>query len=119
MTNTQSNMANPEAEIGTIFDVLTHRRRRYILYELQHHDEELSTQHLAMTVAAWETERSQSAVEATDYRRVFTALHHAHLPKLADANAIAYDEAQQQVSLQDHPPLLETCLHASASRELE
>lgn len=38
-----------------------------------------------------------SHVDQTRYRRVRTGLHHTHLPKLADAGILQYDDTQQLV----------------------
>lgn len=83
----------------TVFDVLSNTRRRHALYELRNHDRTLSIHHLALTVAAWESERSISAVDDDLYQEIMTGLHHTHLPKLVHAGLIDYDEDRERVSL--------------------
>ncbi|USZ67494.1 hypothetical protein NGM10_12240 [Halorussus salilacus] len=68
--------------LDAIFELLVTERRRNALYVLYRSPGPLSVSALAEEVAA---------LEGADPERVATALHHVHLPKLADAGVVEYD----------------------------
>ncbi|MFB6175985.1 MAG: hypothetical protein ABEI99_02360 [Halobaculum sp.] len=77
-----------EAEL---FEVLSNQRRRFAVYAVSGEEEvELGT--LAKTIAAWENEQPVEQVTSDERKRVYTALQQSHLPKLAEAGLIDYDD---------------------------
>ena len=77
-----------EAEL---FEVLSNQRRRFAVYAVSGEDEvELGT--LAERIAAWENEQPVEQVTSDERKRVYTALQQSHLPKLAEAGLIDYDD---------------------------
>lgn len=82
-----------------IFDVLSNRRRRYVLHYLkQRNDHEKATlPELANHVAAWEQGIDVSQVGYDDRKSVQTSLYQLHLPKLSDSNLIEYDKRAGEV----------------------
>lgn len=76
--------------LGEIFDAMTDRRRRYVLYYLQ--EEEIAEiETLAAHVTAWEQNISVETVSDDDYSSVQIDLFHNHLPKLQAAALVEYD----------------------------
>jgi DNA-binding transcriptional ArsR family regulator len=88
---------------------LTDKRRRLVLTTLSRAGEPVETVDLAMAVvsAARGGAETESAVEGT-----LQALHHVHLPKLADAGLVERDEGAGTVSYEGHPDLDEEWLVA-------
>jgi hypothetical protein len=81
---------SPE-QLDRIFAILQNHRRRLVLEYLREHDS--TTQgDLARHVAAVENEVPESAVTSTQRKRVYVSLYQAHLPKLDDFGAIAFDQ---------------------------
>jgi hypothetical protein len=78
----------PNLDASTKHNVLKDARRRHVLDALEDLSSPMSLDELAETTAAREHE--VTADDATDQRRVAIALHHAHLPVLADAGLIDY-----------------------------
>lgn len=109
--------ANTGTANTTMFSLLNSTRRRHALYELRNHDGPLSTHHLALTIAAWESEQPISAVDDTLYQQILTALQHVHLPKLADADIVTHDEQQERVALTPSGAQLDTILGEIANIE--
>lgn len=81
------------------YGILSDRRRRDVLYHLNESEERVELADLAQAVAVRETGSEEGSVSATDLRRVHVSLYHAHVPKLAAANAVAFDPAERTVAL--------------------
>lgn len=99
-----------------IFGVLSHPRRRYVLYYLRDR-ETVRTGELAERVAAWERDQSVDEVAGGDVERVETDLRHTHLPKLADYGLVEYDSRSDTVRYVHSPALLDEALDLTASFE--
>lgn len=72
------------------FSLLADPHRRAVLGRLDRTVEGLEVEVLAARVAA-ELSDAPETVDADDRRRVLLALHHNHLPKLADHGLLEYD----------------------------
>ncbi|GAB3675673.1 hypothetical protein GCM10028856_33080 [Halopiger thermotolerans] len=85
------------ATVDRVYDLLSDRRRRRLLYLLLEGDR-LPVDEIALRLAAWEEETPLPAVEDDRRRRVATALRHNHLPRLADYDVIEYDPDRELVT---------------------
>lgn len=83
--------------LDAALDLLSNRRRRYVLYHLRNRDGAVTLDELAERVASWEGD----ADESDDESRVLADLYHSQLPRLADAGAITFDEEEGFVALAD------------------
>lgn len=85
-----------------IFSVLSHSHRRFILQYLHSADTPISIDELAAELVAWKNPLS-AADQLSDGRATLVkiSLMHSHLPKMAEAGLIRYDEIQQTVTLGD------------------
>lgn len=80
-----------------VIDALADERRRRTLAVLNDRATPLSVTDLACELASAELDTTRGEVPE-DYRHsVHVALHHCHLPKLADAGLVLYDEAAHEV----------------------
>ena len=70
-----------------LFEVLAVRRRRIVLSVLAEREPPIDVGTLGQAVA----ERERSAPDEQTVHHVRMSLHHAHLPKLADAGLVEYD----------------------------
>lgn len=101
MTDTHTHSTDAQS-LDTVFALLRDRRRRAALHVLAARTAPVALADLAAAVAAR---------EAADADAVAEALHHVHLPKLADAGVVDYDEADRIAALartEDVAPFLET-----------
>lgn len=101
-------------KLDTVFDSLTNRRRRFVLYYLKQRDGTVELDELARQVAAWEIGTTPERVTDEQYRRMYTDLFHTHLPKLSDAGIVDYDERTGVVRLWEHATLLKNVLQLAS-----
>lgn len=83
-----------------ISSVLSHSHRRFILQYLHSANTPLSRDELAAELAAWKNPLA-AADQLGDGRTTLVELSlvHSHLPKMAEAGLIRYDEVRQTVTL--------------------
>ena len=79
------------------FEVLSNRRRRYVIHHLIQHGETTELRPLSRQVAAWENYKSLDQVTSEERRRVYNALQQFHLPKLQSKGVVAYESGRGTV----------------------
>ncbi|MBV0900752.1 DUF7344 domain-containing protein [Haloarcula salina] len=96
-----------------IFSLLSNRRRRDLLRFVESVGGESAvpaiTDHLA------QSEYGGADVSASQRKNVYVSLHQTHLPKLADAGVVEYDEQTKRVALTDRAVLLLAYCHFDPS----
>lgn len=83
-------------------EVLSHRRRRYLLYCLQEYTPPLSLANIADQITTWEeTDGDDGDADAYLGRRlrVYNALYHDHVPALEDAGIVDYHQREDAVDV--------------------
>lgn len=93
-TTTTSDASRTEHELtqDEIFDLLSNRRRRFVIHALKRADGPVEVSELATYVTAWERGIDPETVEYDDRRNVHTTLTRTHLPTLEEKNVIRIDE---------------------------
>lgn len=112
---------NGELQREDIFEVLSNRRRRYVLHYLKQHNsggEVASLSELASHVAAWENDVDVAQVTYDDRKSVQTSLYQLHLPKLAENNLIEYDKRAGEIRRTDFINDIEIYLEAVPEEEI-
>jgi DNA-binding transcriptional ArsR family regulator len=84
-----------------IFDLLTSPRRRTAICYLQSVGGEATRGELAEQLAATELGLEPAEVSAQQRKRLYISLYQVHLPRLADAGVIVYDEDRGTIELTD------------------
>jgi len=84
-------------ELSDMFDLLTHPHRRYVLYYLTNESNTVAIDTLAGAIATWE--ENQTGTDCPTRKTIETALHHRHLPKLADAGTITISANRDAIEL--------------------
>lgn len=79
------------------FEVLSNRRRRYVIHHLLQHGETTELRPLSRQVAAWENHKSLDRVTSEERRRVYNALQQFHLPKLQSKGVVTYESGRGTV----------------------
>ncbi|MFC7176179.1 DUF7344 domain-containing protein [Halosegnis marinus] len=80
---------------------MSSRRRRYALHYLTQRAESVTIRDLSEQIAAWENNVERSAVTPKERKRVYTALHQTHLPKMDRLGVVVYDNDRGTVTLTD------------------
>lgn len=91
-----------------VYDILKNKRRRFVLLYLQSHEETVSIGELAEQIASYENDVPVKQLNAQQRKRVYIGLYQCHLPKMADADVIDFEQSRGEVRLGPRgPPLLE------------
>lgn len=112
MTTTQQD--DEKLSTDVVFETLSNRRRRCVLYYLKHVQPTVTLRDLSEQLAAWEEGVDREEVTPKQRKRLYTALHQTHLPKM-DANGIvAYDSNRGTISLNCSPGSFDLYLDPSS-----
>lgn len=102
-----------DSDLKTGFDetlsLLSHHRRRDVLYYLREH-ELASVETLATEIAATELDCAPEDVTASDREPIVIDLRHHHLPKLADNRLLEFDRRSGTVRRTSLPDPLRSLL---------
>lgn len=102
-----------------VFGLLSVKRRRRILAYLAEHDGESTLSDLAEHVASLENDKPVGALTSAERKRVYVCFYQSHLPKLADAGVIDYEQARGTVRLRREARQLYAYLSVSPGSEGE
>lgn len=94
----------------TVFDILSNRRRRQIIYYLQEHGGEAPLRDVANAVAGWEEDEAPEDVTEKQSRRVYVSLYQSHVPRLTEVGLVEHDDTGT-VRLTDRVRLLDPYLN--------
>jgi predicted transcriptional regulator len=106
----------PELTADVAFDLLSNARRRYVLCYIRERGE-TSVRELSRYTAAWENDVTPVSVSSSQRKRVYTALHQTHLPRLDEYGIVTYDPDRGTVTPQARLDLLEEYLQQPADRD--
>ncbi|RKD97551.1 DUF7344 domain-containing protein [Halopiger aswanensis] len=106
------------ARIDELLTALADARRRYVLYYLRD-ERRASLTETARQVAAWDSDRSPTAVRDETLEDIEIQLYHIHLPMLEEADILEYDDRSEQLVFRDPPSLVECCLDQCLDDDLE
>jgi len=80
-----------------VFELLSNRRRRHALW-LVHKHGRVSLPDIAEEVTVDEAEADITEVDPESVRDTYMMLYHSDVPKLADADVVAYDQELDMVA---------------------
>lgn len=89
-----------QRNVSTIPEIFAHRRRRYALRGLRMHENPMTLADSADEVAIRENESLITEISA-EVKRVYLSLNHTHIPKLAKAKLVQYDQERDSVALSE------------------
>lgn len=101
-----------------IFTALSNRRRRNVIAYLKQNGDDARVRDIAEQLAAWENDLEIVEVSYKQRKRVYTALHQSHLPKLASNGFIAYEPDRGLVSLTEGSKQLDVYLEVVPKNEI-
>ena len=80
-----------------VFEVLSNRRRRFVIHALKRAEGPLDVTELSTHVTAWEHNIDTDEVRYEDRRNVYSTLQRTHLPKLEEKNVVTVHEEENLV----------------------
>lgn len=83
------------------FDMLSNRRRRYIIHYLHDTEAPATLSDLAEQIAAWENDTEIRDISASERKTVYTSLQQFHLPKMDETGAVEFDQRAGEVAITD------------------
>ena len=75
-----------------VFEVLSNRRRRFVIHAVKRADEPPDVSELSRYVTAWELDIDPEDVPYEDRHNVHSTLKRTHIPKLVEKNVVTVDE---------------------------
>ncbi|WP_210424082.1 DUF7344 domain-containing protein [Halorussus ruber] len=103
--------ADQPSSTDRLFELLADSRRRQALRTLVRH-EDLSLPDLADEVAVAEYDRPLPNIDPDDVLKIYLSLYHTHVPKLAAADLVNYDQDGDHVALTEAGKRLESPLRS-------
>lgn len=112
-------MATKDTDLSQdlVFDLLSNRRRRFVLHYLIREDRPVSIQELSRQLAMWEFESEAEDLTDQQEKRIYVALYQTHLPKLEDAGVVEYDSDTGLVEIAPQARQLQTYLGEETADE--
>lgn len=100
----------------TIHDLLAHQRRRSVIACLTDH-QSLTLPDLADAVAREEHGTPVTEIPEDDILHVYLTLWHIHIPKLAEADVVTYNQERDVVTRTENADLVEQFLSLDGSED--
>lgn len=101
-----------------VFDLLSSPRRRFVLHYLRSESDTIALTALADEVAAWEYETPVEELTDQERKRAYVSLYQTHVPKLADAGIVEYDQDSGAVTLAARADVVDAYLPRTQERKI-
>lgn len=101
-----------------VYEVLSNRRRRFVIHALKRREGPVDVTELSKHVTAWEIGVEPAEVAYEDRRNVYSTLQRTHLPKLDEKDIVAFDEEENVVEPAETLEALEVYVEVLGSREI-
>ena len=106
--------SSQELSPDVVFEILSSRRRRMVLYLLRQRGDEVTVNELAEEIAALENDVPVEELTSQQQKRVYVSLYQTHLPKLDQTGIIDYDADEGIVTLTSRANEMDTYLTQSS-----
>ena len=101
-----------------VYEVLSNRRRRFVIHYLRRNGAKAALGTLAEHVAAWENDIDVAAVDADARKNVYTSLQQFHLPKMEKLDLVVFDQRAGEVELTDEADDVDVYLEIVEGRDV-
>ena len=108
--------ATPDLSLDDAVACLSNERRRYTIEILDNHCEPLSLADVAERVAGRQYDVDRAAVTGKQRKAVYIGLYQAHIGKLSDVDAVAFDEQAKVLSPAENTAVLAEILRQLRTR---
>lgn len=106
-----------ELSLDVVCELLANQRRQYVFACLLDHSQAIAVTELAEDVAVRENDRLLTEISKETVRTISMSLYHSHIPKLADAGAVEYNQEHDLVQVSETTDLVESVLSLGAVGE--
>lgn len=103
--------------LDVLFELFAHPRRRHALKCLCKHQTPMALADVAREVATREQETPIPEIPLEEVKQVHVSLTHVHIPKLADADIVEYNQDREVVSLSMERNHLESLIERVTENE--
>ncbi|EMA65838.1 DUF7344 domain-containing protein [Halorubrum kocurii] len=117
-TTNESIQDGGELSEEEVFEVLSNRRRRFVIHALKRAEGPVDVSELSAHVTAWERDIDPEEVRYEDRRNVYSTLQRTHLPKLEEKNVVTIDEEANVVEPTTELESLDIYVEVLRSREI-
>lgn len=117
-TANESNSNRGELSEDEIYEVLSNRRRRFVIHALKRTEEPIEIFELSKYVTAWETGVELEEVPSRHRQNVYSTLKRTHLPKLEEKNVVTIDEEGNYVQATPELKNLDIYVEVLGSKEI-
>lgn len=104
-------------ESPRVAELLSHRRRRYVLYCLYAYSNPMVLADVAELITRWEND-GRTDDHLRDRLRVYGDLYHDQLPVLCDADLVVYSQEEDMVDLGPAGRALEPTIESRYAAEI-
>ncbi|APE95368.1 DUF7344 domain-containing protein [Halodesulfurarchaeum formicicum] len=101
----------------TAFSLLSNQRRRHVLCLLAERGEAVPLSDVATEIASRMNDVDPDKVEDADYRSVYVALYQNHVPRLAEAGVVEYDDTARTARIARNQRTWELLQYAGVDTE--
>lgn len=112
-----SSETSQELSPDVVFEILSSRRRRMVLFLLRERNGSATVNELAQQIAALENDVEVENLTSQQQKRVYVSLYQTHLPKLEQTGIIDYDVDAGAVALTDRVNEVDTYLTPTGDGE--
>ena len=117
-TTDESSGNGGELSEDEVFEVLSNRRRRFVIHALKRAEGPVEVSDLSTHVTAWEHDIDPTDVRYEDRRNVYSTLQRTHLPKLEEKNVVTVDEEENVVEPTPELAALDIYVEVLRSKEI-
>jgi len=90
--------ATDENDRNEVFHLLSNHRRRHTIHYCKAEDGSVSLSDLAEQITAWEQDKELAEITSAERKTVYTSLQQTHLPTLADAGMIHFENGEIELT---------------------
>ncbi|KDS90952.1 hypothetical protein FK85_08035 [Halorubrum saccharovorum] len=118
VTTDESSRNGGELSEEEVFEVLSNRRRRFVIHALKRAEGPVDVSELSTHVTAWERDVDPDEVRYEDRRNVYSTLQRTHLPKLEEKNVVTVNKETNLVAPTAELEELDIYVEVLRSREI-
>lgn len=102
----EKQMSSGQTDVDTLLRAVADTERRQILHILLDDDLPVTMQELATTLVAYQSDTTRNEPPSGKITKAYTRLYHLHLPQLADAGVIEFEQDKKRITSMNHDGIM-------------